>query len=133
MKNHVEIIYIDYAQLQYVSDRKTDARHRELGWISKAWKQFAKDMDVAVVLISQLSKEALHAEIAQAEHGAGSYEIAQDADNYITLKEKSKEDIDSNGIQNGNITLNVSKNRMGEREILINIFADRPVHKISEC
>jgi DNA primase catalytic core len=132
MKEHVEIIYIDYIQLQYVTDRKTNQRHQELGWISKAWKQFAKDMNVAVVLISQLSKEALKAETAEAEHGAGSYEIAQDADNYITLKEKSAEDIAKNGIDQGNIMMNVSKNRMGEKEILIPVYADRPIHRICE-
>ncbi len=133
MKNDIKIVYIDYAQLQYVSDKKTDARYRELGWISKGWKQFAKDMNVAVILISQLSREALKAETAEAEHGAGSYEIAQDADNYITLKEKSEDDIEQHGIQNGNIVMNVSKNRMGERGVLINIYADRPIHKITEC
>ena len=132
MKEHVKIVYIDYAQLQYVSDRKTDQRHRELGWISKEWKKFAKDMDVAVVLISQLSKEALRAETAEAEHGAGSYEIAQDADNYITLKEFDKDEIEKNGVDKGNIMMNVSKNRMGEKEILIPVYADRPCHRISE-
>lgn len=133
-KHGVKIIYVDYAQLQYVSDRKTDQRYRELGWISKGWKQFAKDMDVCVVLISQLSKEALHAEIAEAEHGAGSYEIAQDADTYITLKEKSTEEIEKYGVEHGgNITMNVSKNRMGQDDVLFNVYADRPTLRMSEC
>lgn len=133
MKYGVKVIYVDYCQLQYVSDRKTDARHRELGWISKGWKEFAKEMDVAVILISQLSKTALQAETAEAEHGAGSYEIAQDADNYITLKEKSEDEINQRGIEHGNITLNISKNRMGEKSILIDVYADRPVHRMMEC
>lgn len=132
MKEHVKVIYIDYIQLQYILDRKTDARHRELGMISKAWKQFAKEMNVAVVGISQLSKEALSADIAKAEHGAGSYEIAQDADNYITLKEKSEEEIQKYGIERGNLVGNIAKNRMGEKEILIDMYADRPIHTICE-
>ena len=132
MKHKVKIIYVDYAQLQYVTDRKTDARHRELGWISKAWKQFSKDTDTAVILISQLSKEALSANTAEAEHGAGSYEIAQDSDNYITLKEKSEDEINQRGISHGNLTLNISKNRMGEKSILIDIYADRPIHRMQE-
>lgn len=132
MKHGVKVIYIDYIQLQYILDRKTDARHRELGMISKAWKQFAKEMDVAVVCISQLSKSALEADVAKAEHGAGSYEIAQDADNYITLKEKSEEEITQRGIEHGNLTGNIAKNRMGEKEILIDIYANRPVHHMWE-
>lgn len=129
----IKIVYVDYAQLQHVSDRKTDQRYRELGWISKGWKEFAKDMDVCVVLISQLSKEALHAEIAEAEHGAGSYEIAQDADTYITLKEKSEDEINQRGIDHGNITMNLSKNRMGQDDVLFDVYADRPVLRMSEC
>lgn len=128
-----KIVYVDYAQLQHVSDRKTDQRYRELGWISKGWKEFAKDMDVCVVLISQLSKEALHAEIAEAEHGAGSYEIAQDADTYITLKEKSEDEINQRGIDHGNITMNLSKNRMGQDDVLFDVYADRSVLRMSEC
>lgn len=132
-KHGVKIIYIDYAQLQYVSDRRVDQRYRELGMISKGWKEFAQDEGVCIVLISQLSKEALKAEIAEAEHGAGSYEIAQDADTYITLKEKDQKEIEQRGIQHGNITLNLSKNRMGQDDILFDIFADRPVLRMSEC
>ena len=129
----IKVVYVDYAQLQHVSDRKTDQRYRELGWISKGWKEFAKDMDVCVVLISQLSKEALHAEIAEAEHGAGSYEIAQDADTYITLKEKSEDEINQRGIDHGNITMNLSKNRMGQDDVLFDVYADRSVLRMSEC
>ena len=79
-----------------------------------------------------MNKEALQAKTAEAEHGAGSYEIAQDADTYITLKEKDKDEIEKCGIDHGNIILNVSKNRMGEKSVLIDIFADRPIHRICE-
>lgn len=132
MRYGVCIVYVDYIQLQYVSEHRNEARHRELGMMSKAWKQFCKDMDCHVVCISQLSKEALHAVTAEAEHGAGSYEIAQDADNYITLKEKSEEEINQRGIEHGNITENISKNRMGEKSILIDLYADRAVHRMME-
>ena len=128
----VKVIVIDYLQLQYVSGKFGLQRHRELGIISKGWKQFAKEMDVSVIGISQLNKDALTADIAKAEHGAGSYEIAQDADNYITLKEKSEEEIETNGIENGNIIANFDKVRMGQADILLNLYADRPVQRISE-
>lgn len=132
-KHGVKIVYVDYAQLQYISDRRVDQRYRELGMISKGWKEFAQDEGVCVVLISQLSKEALKAEVAEAEHGAGSYEIAQDADTYITLKEKDQKEIEQRGIDHGNITLNLSKNRMGQDDVLFDVFADRPILRMSEC
>lgn len=129
----VRIVYIDYAQLQYVTDRRTETRARELGTISKDWKQFSKEMDVPVVLISQLGKPALSADTAEAEHGYGSYEMAQDADNYITLKDKDKEEIEMRGIEHGNKTMNISKNRMGEKQVLIDIYSEGYNYKMMEC
>lgn len=128
----IDIVYVDYAQLQYISDKRTDTRSRELGEISKGWKKFSRDMRVPVVLISQLGRQALDAETAEAEHGYGSYEMAQDADNYITLKDKNKEEIEMKGIEHGNKTLNISKNRMGEKTVLIDIYSDGPNYRMME-
>lgn len=128
-----KIVYIDYAQLQYVTDRRTETRSRELGVISKSWKQFSRDMDVPVVLISQLGRQALLAETAEAEHGYGSYEIAQDADNYITIKDKTSEEIEQGGIENGNKTVNISKNRMGQKTVLINVYSEGYNYRMMEC
>lgn len=130
---HVKTIYVDYEQLQYVTDRRTETRSRELGVISKTWKEFSQEMNVSVVLISQLGRQALEADTAEAEHGYGSYETAQDADNYITLKDKSKEEIEQGGVEHGNKTLNISKNRMGEKSVLIDIYADGPTYRMQEC
>lgn len=129
---HVKTIYVDYEQLQYVTGRRTETRSRELGVISKTWKEFSQEMNVSVVLISQLGRQALEADTAEAEHGYGSYETAQDADNYITLKDKSKEEIEQGGVEHGNKTLNISKNRMGEKSVLIDIYADGPTYRIRE-
>jgi DNA primase catalytic core len=130
--NRVEIIVVDYAQLQYVTDRRTETRSRELGVISKTWKEFSKETDTAVVLISQLGKQAKNAEIAEAEDNYGSYEIPQDADTYITVKDKSEEEINSRGIEHGNKTVNISKNRMGQKTVLIDIYADGPNYRMVE-
>lgn len=132
-KNNIMILYIDYLQLQYVSRGRGESnRSRELGIISKAWKKFSQDEDICVFGISQLGKTALHNEVAHAEDGAWSYEIAQDADNYITLKERDAKDIEARGVEKGNIILNVDKNRMGQRGIFIDIYADRPRHLMGE-
>ena len=132
MKQKVKVIYVDYVQLQYYGGLFGKKRYEELGMISKAWKQFAKEMDVAVVLISQLSKEALQADVAKAEHGSGSYEIAQDADNYFTLKEIDPEEIEQNGIEHGNLIGNLDKNRMGVADVLIRIYSERITQRMCE-
>jgi hypothetical protein len=79
-----------------------------------------------------LSKEALLAKVAEAKHNGGSYEVAQDADVYITLKDKTEDEIEKRGIEHGNKTLNVSKNRMGQREMLADIYADGPNYRMQE-
>lgn len=128
----VEIIYVDYLQLQYVTDRRTETRSRELGTISKSWKEFSQDADVPVVLISQLGRQALDSKTAEAEHGYGSYEVAQDADNYLTLKDKSAEEIAEAGIEKGNKIMNISKNRMGEKSVLIDIYSGGANYRMME-
>ena len=115
-----------------MTDKRTESRSRELGSISKDWKQFAKEMNVAVVLISQLGRQALHEDTAEAEHGYGSYEVAQDADTYITLKDKSPEEIQNAGIEHGNKILNISKNRMGEKTILMDLYMAGGTYQVSE-
>lgn len=132
MSKGVKVIFVDYIQLQYYGGLYGKKRYEELGMISKAWKQFSKEMDVAVVAISQLSKEALKEEIAKAEHGSGSYEIAQDADNYVTLKEKDEDEIQEKGIEHGNIVLNLDKNRMGVADVLLNIYSERDTQRMKE-
>lgn len=128
----VKKIYVDYLQLQYVTDKRTESRSRELGSISKAWVEFAHDMDVSVILISQLGRQALEKDTAEAEDGYGSYEVAQDADVYITLKDKSSEEIEMRGIEHGNKTLNISKNRNGEKTVLIDLYSDGPTFRFTE-
>lgn len=131
--NKVKTIYVDYLQLQYVSDKRTETRSRELGSISKAWKEFCQETKTRVVLISQLGKQALLADTAEAEHGYGSYEIAQDADNYITIKDKTEEEINLRGVECGNKTINISKNRMGEKTILIDVYSAGANYRMAEC
>ena len=45
----------------------------------------------------------------------------------------SKEEIEQHGIEHGNKTMNISKNRMGEKQVLINIYADGPNYRMYEC
>lgn len=129
---HVKKIYVDYIQLQYISDKRSETRSRELGQISKAWVEFAHDMDVSVILISQLGRQALLKDVAEAEDGFGSYEVAQDADVYITIKDKSAEEIEMRGIDHGNKTMNISKNRNGMKTVLIDLYADGPTFRMTE-
>lgn len=51
----LDLIMIDYLQLMY-SDKKTDNRQQEVSDISRRMKVLAKELDVPVLLLSQLSR-----------------------------------------------------------------------------
>ena len=124
---------IDYIQLMTVERSKFRQRYEELGDISGILKNdIAKGMGIPVIILSQLSKAATEAQVAKAEHGAGSYKVAQDSDVYITLKEKSDEEIDQYGLEMGNLTMNTDKNRSGQADVLQNLLFQREIQRMTE-
>lgn len=126
-------ISIDYIQLMSVERNRNKQRYEELGDISGALKNdVAKKLDKPVIILSQLGRSAIEANVAKAEHGAGSYKIAQDSDIYITLKEKSIEEIEKDGIENGNLILNLDKNRGGRADVLMDVYFQRDIQRMME-
>jgi replicative DNA helicase len=53
----LDLIVIDYLKFIRASDRYAGQRHYEIGEISAALKQLAKDMRVAVLLLAQLNRQ----------------------------------------------------------------------------
>ena len=125
---------IDYIQLMQKERSFNKQRYEELGDISGALKNdIAKKFNIPVVILSQLSRSAIKADIAKAEDGAGSYKIAQDSDIYITLKEKSLEEIqEGGGIENGNLVMNLDKNRGGQADVLTDIYFQKDIQRMIE-
>lgn len=121
-KYGIQGISIDYIQLMTMERSKAKQKYEELGDISGALKRdVAKHMNIPVVILSQLNKNAVDKEVAKAEDGAGAYKVAQDSDVFITLKEKSDKEIEEGGgLQaTGNITLFLDKNRQGRGDVFI--------------
>ena len=127
-------VSIDYVQLMSVERNRNKQRYEELGDISGVLKtDIANKLDIPVIILSQLSRSALQKAVATAEDGAGSYKIAQDSDIYITLKEKTIEEIEEQGgIERGNLVLNVDKNRGGEADVLLDIYFQKDVQRMLE-
>jgi DNA primase len=126
-------VSIDYIQLMSMERNKSKQRYEELGDISGGLKtDLANGMGLPVIILSQLNKGAVDKEVVKAEDGAGSYKIAQDSDVYITLKEKSQEDIETYGIQNGNLIANIDKNRGGTADILLDIYFQKEIQRMVE-
>lgn len=128
-------VSIDYIQLMTVERSKANQRYEELGDISGALKRdVAKKMKLPVIILSQLNKGAVDKEVAKAEDGAGAYKIAQDADIYITLKEKSDKEVEEQGgLQaGGNITTFLDKHRQGKADVFIDTLFTRENQRMVE-
>lgn len=129
----IEGISIDYIQLMHIERARNKQRYEELGDISGGLKNdVAKKLDIPVVILSQLGRSAIDSQVATAEHGSGSYKIAQDSDIYITLKEKSDDEIEQYGIESGNLVMNLDKNRGGRGHVLLDVLFQKDIQRMME-
>ena len=56
LEHGLDIVIIDYLQLMTGSGRRTDSRQQEISDISRALKALARELNVPVVALSQLSR-----------------------------------------------------------------------------
>lgn len=54
IRNNTQIVFVDYLQL--VSNREQRSREQEIGQIARAMKNIAKELNICVVLLSQLGR-----------------------------------------------------------------------------
>jgi DNA primase len=126
-------ISIDYIQLMRLERRGNMQKYQEEGEISGVLKNdIAKGMNVPVVILSQMSRRALDRDVQKAEDGQGAYKIAQDSDIYMILQEKSESEIEEWGIEKGNMTLNLDKNRDGQGDVLLDMLYTRDNQRMQE-
>ena len=114
-KKDLGLIVIDYLQVLTPADRRIQ-RHEQVGQLSKALKELARELEVPVLCLTQLSREAVKDQEPQLHHLRESGSIEQDADMVLFLypptdKEKAKAE-DAPG--EWNAVLKVAKNRNGE-------------------
>jgi replicative DNA helicase len=114
----VKLFIVDYLQLMHANVRRSDNRQHEVATISGGMKALAKDLNVPVVLLSQLNRKLDDRGVAAPpkisdlrESGA----IEQDADKVILMHKKNKEVTNPNGsyTQNIQVCAIVAKNRNG--------------------
>lgn len=114
MEHHLDLVVIDYLQLMTLKGRR-ESRQQEISEISRTLKLLAKDLDVAVLALSQLSRESEKRDVPRPilsdlrESGS----IEQDADSVMMLyREKDKEENDKSK-QANTVELIIAKNRSG--------------------
>jgi len=118
---HLGMIIIDYLQLmQGPAGSKGDNRQNEVAQISRGLKQLAKELDVPVIALSQLSRDSAKGDVKpQLYHLRESGSIEQDADVVMFLHKEEKENAEV-GAPNV-VELLIRKNRAGaQKEIMLN-------------
>lgn len=81
-RRKIGLIIVDYLQLIDVppSERGKSPRHEIIAEMSRSLKRLAQDLQVPIMALAQLNREAEHAEIPQLHHIGESDGIARDAD-----------------------------------------------------
>lgn len=107
-KEKVDIIFVDYLSL--VSNEKRDVpRHEQVAQISKSLKSLARELDIPVVVLSQLTREA-QGERPKLSQLRDSGAVEQDADIVILLHNLGWTDDNRTKVK---INLIIEKNRNG--------------------
>jgi len=102
----LDLLVVDYLQL-LKSDRKCDNRVQEVSEISRALKEITLELNIPVIAMSQLNRNAVNIPSMADLRESGA--IEQDADNIILMHEINEPD--QNG--NKNMRLIVAKQRQG--------------------
>ena len=123
--DNLGLVIVDYLQLM-TSQKKYDSRVNEVSAITRDLKLLARDLDVPVIVLSQLSRasEKNPEPILSDLRESGS--IEQDADIVLMLyKENDNSDNDNGGAQNGAtqsgsyiVNCKIAKNRHGEQKTI---------------
>lgn len=116
-KHGIKAIFIDYLQLMYADGSKTDNRVQELTKITRQLKCLAKELEIPVIALSQLSRDIDKREdpTPKLSDLRDSGSIEQDADVVIFLS-RPKEDVKdrlSGKKASGKIEVHVAKSRNG--------------------
>lgn len=108
-KHGMDVLVVDYLQLMSGAD--VEKRHAQIEEITRNLKSLAKELDIAVILLSQLSRKTEESRRPKLSHLRDSGSIEQDADVVIFIH---REEVDAPETQWKNYAdIHVAKNRQG--------------------
>lgn len=121
----IKLFIIDYLQLLCSTSRRAQNRQQEIGDISRGVKALAKDLDVPVIVLSQLNREIEKDKNRKPRLSdlRESGDVEQDADTIGLLYKPATPDEDDNGWEREAIPVNlfIGKQRLGPAQIDINL------------
>jgi len=136
-KHNIGYIVIDYLQLMTGLNRNSQNREQEISEISRGLKCLAKELEIPVIALSQLSREVEKRpdKMPQLSDLRESGAIEQDADNVLFLMRpeyyKMTEDVNIAGVEysvNGLCIASIAKNRHGPTKNIPLSFRGSTMH-----
>lgn len=113
----IKIAFVDYLQLLKSGARKGANRHEQIGDISRELKIAAKELEIPIIALSQLNREA-DGKVPQLSNLKESGDIEQDSDMVLFLYGHSEEDIKRDAALAADIYLKVAKHRNGAQDTI---------------
>ncbi len=110
MQKDIKVLFVDYLQLINEPDGRR-SRNDNMGVVSRQLKSIAKDLDIAVVCLAQLNRDAAKEDRPKLHHLRDSGNIEQDADVVMMLWRKSYENESSDDTTTEVL---IRKNRNGD-------------------
>lgn len=111
LKEGVKLIIIDYLQLMNGNKQRNETREQEVSKISRELKQLAKELNVPIIALSQLTRQGDGD--PKLTHLRESGSLEQDTDMVIFLVPPSEDHIKNNASEKDTIWLKIAKNRDG--------------------
>lgn len=132
-KHGIKLIVIDYLQLMEGDSSNKGNREQEVSKISRDLKKMAKDMEIPIIALSQMSRgvdtQKRDPELSDLrESGA----IEQDADLVMFLYRPSEKTLEQKPHLRGKVMLSIKKHRNGESEEYIVLNANNKIQKWTE-
>lgn len=132
LRRGTKFVYVDYIQLMTMAGAGNIRRDQELGKISRGFLEMAKELDLVLVVLAQQNREAVKGGSNEGTGIGESFKIFQDSDVFITFREKTKDELQADGIQKGNRVMKLAKNRHGKGDVSFNVMADLAVMQMAE-
>lgn len=126
-KYGIEAVFLDYIQMTMAGPNDRGAKREEvIGRASKMMKfQVAEDMGVASVCIAQQNRSNYEeGETGNIQGVGGSYQISQDADDFMIIANKTSEQMTNENGLKGNRKVFLDKRRGGQSDIIIDLNLD---------
>lgn len=133
LKRDTGLVIVDYLQLMRKAERGRISRHEELAEISRDFLEITKDTRTRIVAIAQQNRTGAKAARSSKEDIGGAYAIAQDADIFLIVDEKTAAEMKAHGQESGNRYGMVEKNRLdGPNNVGFHLHMDVHTQRIRE-